>query len=212
MAYNEALRTMARTKANSRLKPAKDIHIQFSELLSSTNQENIPQLKNKLIMTIDSAEAEYKILTREVDVIKNMIQSMENEMQECDNQFRSLQDEMIALEHEKERVDQEKVKLKELNEMKTRLYKAKVPSIKQKTSEGATCIENTIKSIEDKSIENRIRDLHFTQIMKSMKSFLNPKESDLEEIIEESGKDLSDDRFTSEDKGSAETSEKSEAS
>lgn len=96
------LETKARIKINSRLVPAKDIQIAFGELISCVDPENFENLKEKLILAIDSAEKEFEILQMEVNSINTAKESFRAEMERCGADMGNLAEQLEALNYEKE--------------------------------------------------------------------------------------------------------------
>ena len=110
---------IAKIKVNSRLRPAKDMHVAYSDLLSSSDPNNFEDLKNKLILSIDSAEVEYKILQDELKSMASLIEKWKNESEQCQQSLNNLQEENITLIHEKDDIEDERKKTDELIKMQS---------------------------------------------------------------------------------------------
>lgn len=113
------LKKIAKIKVNSRLRPAKDMHVAYSDLLSCSDPNNFEELKNKLILSIDSAEVEYKILQDELKSVASLIAKWENESEQCQQSLNNLQEENITLIHEKDDIEDERKKTDELIKMQS---------------------------------------------------------------------------------------------
>lgn len=147
----------AKIKVHSRLKPAKDIHVAFSNLISCTNPNDFSELKQKLILAIDSAEVEYNILQDEFNTMEILVDEWNKEINQCEQQQLFLQEENDSLLHEKDEIEQEKEKVDKLNEMKSIIKTEKVSS--KIDSINKIKKENELKRKEIKEVKrtNKIR-------------------------------------------------------
>lgn len=147
----------AKIKVQSRLKPAKDIHIAFSNLLSCSDPDKFNELKQKLILSIDSAEVEYKILQDECGIMEFLANKWNDEIDKCSNQQAVLNDENDLLHHENDEIEQEREKVGQLNEMKSTIINEKVSSKIESIKKIHKDNEQKQKEIEEVRKTNKIR-------------------------------------------------------
>jgi hypothetical protein len=123
------LATAARIKANSRLKPAKDVSVAYAELLSNTNPDLFPDLQNRLVLAIDSAAAEYQILINEVQQLESLIGHWKSEHVKSRRDIEAYQEEITALDGEGDGIAARLARLSRLNEMKAKLVRANIAGL-----------------------------------------------------------------------------------
>jgi predicted nuclease with TOPRIM domain len=153
------LRTAAPIKANSRLKPAKDISVACSKLISNTNAEKFRELQEKLVLAIDPADAECQILQSEISAMNDLLQEWEREMELCRDEVLELQTEMLTLGEEREAIEGRRKRLSQLQAMKERLISANIPDLVSATFGLARAnydAEKEIESIEATNEKRRI--------------------------------------------------------
>jgi DNA gyrase/topoisomerase IV subunit A len=166
------LRTAARIKSNSRLKPARDIRVAYSELISNTNPERFRELQEKLVLAIDSAAAEYQILQNEIAVMNDLLQEWEREMELCREEVLELQTEMLTLGEEREAIEGRRKRLAQLQVMKERLITANIPELVSSTFSLASANYDTEKEIESIEATNEKRRIGLEEVIAGFEKFL----------------------------------------
>lgn len=183
-------KTAARIKVNSRLQPAKDIHVAFSDLVSSTNQDDFPELRRKFILSIDSAEIDFKILQDELATMESLVNKWKDEIDQCEQQFKLLEDENLSLLLEKEQIEQEKEKVDKLIQMKSQIKSEKINHKIESTKKVEKDNEQTREEIKKVEETNERRKIGLQQIVEGFEKFLliekqPPRESNEEDINED---------------------------
>jgi chromosome segregation ATPase len=153
------LRTAARIKAYSRLRPAKDVCVAFAELLNAADPEKFSKARSRLILAIDSAEAEHQILSNEITVINELVAQWNMEIEMCQKDVQAYQSELVALDEERETIERKIEKLEELNGKKMELMRANAEGLIADTSKvanGNQDMEREIASIEQSNDKRKI--------------------------------------------------------
>ena len=165
------LTVAAQLKVNSRLQPAKDIQVAYSKLLANTDPEKFEELRNNLLTSIDAAEAEYNILCKEVEEMRDAIPKWDNEVILANKECEKLQDELAELVNEKSAIEEQKKEGEELINLNGKVMKFNPTQLLneiQQTKEKIRESEENI-NIELKSNERRRRG--FDLIEKGLKIF-----------------------------------------
>lgn len=162
----------ARIKANSRLTPAKDIHVAFSQLLSSADPERFEELKAKLLLAIDSAAEEYQILAREVDVISSLTDQWKEETKHCQADMDALQAELVRIDEESEVIARKISTQRQLEKMKEQLIQADLPMLRERIAETERSNEELAKEIESTKATNERRSVGFDEVLSGFRKFL----------------------------------------
>jgi DNA repair ATPase RecN len=170
--YHMDLRTAARIKANSRLKPAKDISVAYSELVSNTNPAKFGELQERLVVAIDSADAEYQILQNEISAMNGLLQEWERELQLCRQEVLELQTEMLTLGEEREAIEARRRRLSQLQAMKERLINANIPELVSGTVSLARANYDAEKEIESIEATNEKRRIGLEEVITGFERFL----------------------------------------
>lgn len=175
----------AKIKVHARLKPAKDIHVAFSNLLSCSDPNKFDELKQKLILSIETAEVEYKILQDEFNTIETLVDKWNNEIENCDKQQAVFEDENISLLHEKDEIEEEREKVNKLLDMKStikteKIY-AKMDSITKIQKEN----QSLLKEIKEVEKTNKRRKMGINEIEEGYQIFFLYKKPPLPEEEED---------------------------
>ena len=117
------VKSAAKIKVNARLLPAKEIHLAFSELLTNQDPEKFEELKQNLLIKIDSAEAEYNILNQETILMNEMIPKWKEEIEEATQQIEKFQEELNVLSHEKQELEDKKAEVENIEKLKAEVAK-----------------------------------------------------------------------------------------
>ncbi|KAH0793563.1 transmembrane protein [Histomonas meleagridis] len=180
------LQKTANIKANSRLRPAKDLHTIYSEMLANKDPEQLQKLKAKMLCMIDSAEIEYKILTDEVNKMDNIFGKWEKELENYDNQFQILEEELAYLNQEKDEIASPRTQAKrgDLIEMKIKLEDKKNFEYEAKTAKTIADNAKIMQEIQDIDAANVQRKEGFDMIIQGFQKFMlvdSPSEENLTE-------------------------------
>ena len=168
----EDIEAKARIRANSRLNPAKDIHVAFSELASSVDPERFEELKARLILAIDSAEAEFKILSREVDVLSSLTEQWKAEMSNCDADQLALQAELVKLDEESDVIAGQIAARRDLENKKEQLIREDLPNLTVRIEETKKSNEDLANEIEATKATNERRSVGFDEALAGFRKFL----------------------------------------
>ena len=116
-------KTAARVKVNARLVPAKEIQNAYSSLLSNTDPEKFEELKQTLLLAIDSAEAEYNLLNQETSIMSDAIPKWEEEIGFATQEIEKFQEEMTLLLQEKQELEEKRAEVEQIEKMKSEIAK-----------------------------------------------------------------------------------------
>jgi chromosome segregation ATPase len=166
------LRTAARVKANARLQPAKDISVSYSELLANTNPDKFLEIRAKLILSIDAAEAEYQILRNQITVIADVIHSWDREIQFCRTDVQNLQTEMNALDAEREEIEERVRTISHLEALKQHLMRANIEGMRTERERIVRENADMQKDIEAIEASNEKRSAALTEVIAGFEKFL----------------------------------------
>ena len=180
-------------KVSSRLKPAKDIHVIYSNLLANKDPEQVPVLRQKMINLIDAAEIEYQLLNSEILQMENMCNVMNNEIEEMNRAIESLNEQVVSLESEKDEIGEKIAKRNHMNELKLKLNNKKNLDVVNKINEIVEDNECLQEEIDKCMNENEKRDKGLKMIIKGFNSFmLNSEEEDNHEPNENENNEKKD--------------------
>ena len=166
------LETKARIKINSRLVPAKDIQIAFGELLSCVDPDNFENLKEKLILAIDSAEKEFEILEMEVNTLKTAKETFGAEIQRCTSDMANIAEQLEALELEKESIQKQIQDLNEKERVKSELIKANLPNKLVSIAKREEIIQRLQEELRNTRENNMRRQDGWQEVISGFKKFL----------------------------------------
>lgn len=168
----------ASIKINSRLKPAKDIHIVFSNLLANKDPEQVPVLRQKMINLIDAAEIEYQLLSTEITNMENICKMMETENEEMNQAIENLNDQIHSFQREKDIIGERIEKRNYMNELKIKLDNKKNVEIVHKINELNEDCECIQEKINKSKVENEKIDKGFKMIVQGFQSIMTNNEEE----------------------------------
>jgi chromosome segregation ATPase len=166
------LKTAARIKANSRLKPAKDISVVYAELMANTNPDLFADLQARLVLTIDAAAAEYQILTNEIQELESLIPLWEDEIAKSRQDVRFYQEEVSALDEERDSIFERVSQLHQLDQMKAELVKANLDELMVETAKLRHENVQTEEEIHSIEVSNERRRLGLDEVVAGFEDFL----------------------------------------
>jgi chromosome segregation ATPase len=141
-------------------------------MLNASEPQKFERAKDQMVLSIDSAEAEYKILSNEIEVIGELISRWNTEMLMCQKDVEAYQAEMITLDEERERIERKIRKLEALNNMKLELQRANVEGLIAETEKIKAQNEEMVKDISSGEDSNAKRKAGMQQIVSGFKKFL----------------------------------------
>ena len=175
------VKTAAKIKVNARLLPAKEIQLAFSELLNNKDPEKFEELKNNLLLKIDSAEAEYNILNQETQIMNEMIPKWKEELDTASQQCEKFQEELNVLTREKEQLENEKEEAEAVQKLKLEVMKNNPSKMLQDLVEIEKRNKEDEMAIEETEKGNEIRNSGVKEIKHGLDLFFRreePKQED----------------------------------